>query len=107
MLHEEEDGRIDWSQPAQAIHNRIRGVQPWPGAYTERNGKTLKIHRATVVESIHSEARPGEVGTAEGDRLVVAAETEGLRFWRCSSRERRRWMFVRFSWDVRSGWGMS
>ena len=31
-LLKKEDGQIDWTQPAAAIHNRIRGLQPWPGA---------------------------------------------------------------------------
>src|SRR5690348_16169674 len=33
-----EDGAIDWTQSARAIHNRIRGLQPWPGAYTRFRG---------------------------------------------------------------------
>src|SRR5580658_9338540 len=32
-LLKKEDGLVDWRQPAQAIHNRVRGFQPWPGAY--------------------------------------------------------------------------
>ena len=38
-----EDGRIDWRLPAQAIHNRVRGLLPWPGAYTKFRGQTLHI----------------------------------------------------------------
>ena len=41
-----EDGRIDWTQHAQAIHNRIRGLQPWPGAYTKFRGQTLHIWKS-------------------------------------------------------------
>ena len=43
-----EDGLIDWRQPAQAIHNRVRGLQPWPGAYTKFRGQTLHIWRSRV-----------------------------------------------------------
>jgi methionyl-tRNA formyltransferase len=41
-----EDGLIDWRLPAQTIHNRIRGFQPWPGAYTTFRGQTLHIWRS-------------------------------------------------------------
>jgi methionyl-tRNA formyltransferase len=40
-----EDGLIDWSGDAVAIRNRIRGLTPWPGAYSYLNGKTLKIFK--------------------------------------------------------------
>jgi methionyl-tRNA formyltransferase len=43
-----EDGYIDWSQPAQAIHNRVRGFEPWPGAYTQFRGQTLHIWKARL-----------------------------------------------------------
>ncbi len=38
-----EFGLIDWNQPAKKIHNQIRGLQPWPSAFTHFNGKTIKI----------------------------------------------------------------
>ncbi|HLI86423.1 MAG TPA: methionyl-tRNA formyltransferase [Bryobacteraceae bacterium] len=43
-----EDGRIDWTEPAQTIHNRVRGLQPWPGAYTRFRGQTLHIWKSRV-----------------------------------------------------------
>jgi methionyl-tRNA formyltransferase len=43
-----EDGQIDWSQPAQAIHNRVRGLDPWPGAYTQFRGQTLHIWKSRL-----------------------------------------------------------
>ncbi len=52
-----EDGCIDWSQSAQQIHNRIRGLSPWPGTYTELNGEPLKLFLTRV------EAGEGEAGT--------------------------------------------
>jgi methionyl-tRNA formyltransferase len=38
-----EEGRIDWSQSAQEIYNRIRGLQPWPGAFSSFRGKNCAI----------------------------------------------------------------
>jgi len=43
-----EDGRIDWGLPAQAIHNRVRGFQPWPGAFTAFRGQKLHIWKSRV-----------------------------------------------------------
>jgi methionyl-tRNA formyltransferase len=42
-LLKKEDGAIDWSEPAQAIHNRVRGMQPWPGAQTGFRGAPLHV----------------------------------------------------------------
>src|SRR5450759_1994414 len=44
-LLKKEDGAIDWTQPAQAIHNRVRGLQPWPGAQTSFRGVPLHVWR--------------------------------------------------------------
>ncbi len=64
-----EDGRINWSQSAQQIHNRIRGLAPWPGAYTILNGEPLKLFLTRV------EAGEGEAGTilpAAADAVRIA-----------------------------------
>lgn len=63
-----EDGRIDWRQSAQAIHNLVRGLTPWPGAFTTLEGELLKLGR-TLPEN----SRAGVPGT------VVAADGEGVR----------------------------
>ena len=47
-LLKKEDGSIDWARPAAAIHNQIRGLQPWPGAYTTFRGQTLHVWKAGV-----------------------------------------------------------
>src|ERR1700691_3529543 len=46
----EEDGVIDFSRTAREILNRMRGFQPWPGAYTKFRGKTLQVWRAAVAD---------------------------------------------------------
>src|SRR5881394_3904167 len=52
-----EDGKIDWSEPADAIERKIRAFDPWPGAFMEFDGRNLKIFSAIVV-SLHG--TPGE-----------------------------------------------
>jgi methionyl-tRNA formyltransferase len=41
-----EDGVIDWHKPAHELHNRVRGLQPWPGASTAFRGQSLHIWRS-------------------------------------------------------------
>jgi methionyl-tRNA formyltransferase len=53
-----EDGLIDWSQPALAIHNRVRGLQPWPGAYTSFRGRTLHIWKSQALFRVGEEGAP-------------------------------------------------
>jgi len=59
-LLKKEDGAVDWSRSAQELHNRVRGLQPWPGAYTAFRGQTLHLWRTRVVESPGT-AAPGAV----------------------------------------------
>ena len=62
---------IDWSKPARELHNLIRGLNPWPSAYSYLDGKKLKIHASRVVEG------SGEAGKAfakDGNLLVYCGE---------------------------------
>jgi methionyl-tRNA formyltransferase len=75
-----QDGRVDWQQPARAIWNRVRGLMPWPGAYTHLPGSpqphTLKIWQAEVLSS---QGSPGEVLQADKNGVVVACGEGALR----------------------------
>lgn len=77
---QKEEGRLDWSQPADALDRRIRALTPWPGAFTTWDGETLKILAADPLAwSPH-----GEVGQVfpEGDGASVCAGSGGLRLRR-------------------------
>ena len=75
-----EDGLIDWSQTAFEIERRIRGLQPWPNAYTTFNSKGLTIQSAQPSLSLTSNVAPGELIVARGDELVVqCGEQTALR----------------------------
>ncbi|HXY16489.1 MAG TPA: methionyl-tRNA formyltransferase [Terriglobales bacterium] len=63
-----EDGRIDFQRPAHDIFNRLRGFQPWPGAFTTFRGKNLSVWQAKPIDS--RTAAPGEL-LIEGDHLLV------------------------------------
>ena len=56
-----EDGRIDWAWPARAIHNRVRGLQPWPGAYTSFRGQALHVWKTAVRDRAAGAGAPGMV----------------------------------------------
>jgi methionyl-tRNA formyltransferase len=64
-----EDGRMDFARSAEDLLNRLRGFQPWPGAFTIFKGKTLQLHRAQPWQ--HAvKLTPGEIAV-EGTRLLV------------------------------------
>lgn len=67
-----QDGCIDWTEPAAEIDRRVRGLTPWPGAFTFLpDGRMLKIHRASPLSQ--PGGAPGEVLTASGEGICVAA----------------------------------
>jgi methionyl-tRNA formyltransferase len=73
-----DDGIIDWSKSAKAIHDLVRAMQPWPIASTlwhsqkgaQKAPIRLIVHETTVVAG---QGSGGEVLEAQGDRLIVAA----------------------------------
>lgn len=70
-----EMGRIDWHMPAVQIERLIRGLNPWPSAYTSLDGKTLKIWKAKVLAGTDGiqagTAQPGQVVHADKHGMVV------------------------------------
>jgi methionyl-tRNA formyltransferase len=80
-----EDGRIDWTRAAAAIHNQVRGLQPSPGAYTRFRGQTLHVRRSRVVQT---SGTPGTVASVKP--LVVACGTGALELIEVQSEGRKR-----------------
>ncbi len=76
-----EDGRIDWTSPAEMIANRVRALYVWPGTFTSLPAgyghRKLKILSARFAESTGK--RPGEILQAEGGELLIAAGEGALR----------------------------
>ncbi len=68
-------GEIDWSSDASSIERLVRGLNPWPSAYTHVGGKMLKIWEADVLPEDASAniVEPGTVLEASGSSLLVAA----------------------------------
>jgi len=65
-----EFGIIDWNKSAVEIERLIRGLNPWPSAYTKLDGKTFKIWKAEVVEA-NENAQPGTIVAVEKNALKV------------------------------------
>ncbi len=85
-LLKKEDGLIDWTLTAVEIHNRIRGLSPWPGAYTFLDGKMVKI---IASETVAGSGEPGrlygknsktlEVGTGRDLLRISVIQSEGKK----------------------------
>ncbi len=84
---EKENGRIDWKEEAQEIDRRVRAFNPWPGAFTQYQGRVFKIFRG---EAREGEAKDGgrvlwvgrdfiEVGTGKGSFLMREVQLEGKK----------------------------
>jgi methionyl-tRNA formyltransferase len=71
-----EDGLIDFSRPAAAIVNRLRGFQPWPGAYTVFHGKKLAVLEAKTTGG--SKLHPGAINVENGRLLVGCGQGTAL-----------------------------
>lgn len=74
------DGEIDWKLPARQVHNRVRAMVPWPGAFTHLPGQPaphlLKIWETQVTES---PGEPGEVLQADKSGILVGCGAGALR----------------------------
>lgn len=66
-----EEGEIDWAKPAEEVLRLIRGMRPWPGAFTYLDGKMVKITKAVPAEYIFEDLSAGAV--VDPKRLIVRA----------------------------------
>jgi methionyl-tRNA formyltransferase len=72
------DGLIDWSWPAERVHNLVRGLHPWPHAFTFLGGNRFIVIRSSARDAAGS-GPPGAILEAKGDRLVLACGPGALR----------------------------
>jgi methionyl-tRNA formyltransferase len=86
-LLKKQDGLIDWTRDASAIHNQVRGLQPWPGAYTKFRGHSLhvwksRVERATppaVPGTTHRTAHALAVACGSGAVELLEVQMEGRK----------------------------
>ena len=71
-------GNIDWSKSATDIHNLIRGVNPWPSAYTTYDKQTMKIWKTKVLDKL-SEKTPGTILSVDKNGIEVSTGDKVLQ----------------------------
>lgn len=67
---------IDWNESAQKVHNKVRGLSPWPVATAKLGEKTIKIHKTAV--SGRCNATPGEVVVSDKKLIVACGESTSV-----------------------------
>ncbi len=90
-LLKKEDGRITWSLAAQQIYNRIRGMEPWPGAFTTFRGELCHVWgKPEETARVARSARPGTLLSASGELFAACGEASCLRLESVQLEGRRR-----------------
>jgi methionyl-tRNA formyltransferase len=79
---ERRDGQIGFDQPALAIHNAIRGLQPWPLVWARLKGKRIALLASEALPREQAAAPAGTIVRVESDALVVAARAGAVRLTR-------------------------
>jgi methionyl-tRNA formyltransferase len=75
-----EAGRLDWTQPARALWNRVRAFKPWPGAFTKLPAPDARVIKLWNVEPVaESGGEPGQIIQADRHGIVVGCGTGALR----------------------------
>lgn len=80
---------IDWNKPAEEIHNHVRGLSPYPAAWTQFQGKVCKVFKTEVSNKIHANLNPGEFlsdgktnlvfQTGKGSIKILELQLEGKK----------------------------
>ena len=89
-LLEKSDGRIHWNKPARAVHNQIRGMNPWPGAHTVLGERRIKVHRTLATTLDPEGARPGQVIALDPEGILVACAEGTLEIQELQESGRKR-----------------
>jgi len=87
-LLKKEDGLIDFTRNAREIYNRLRGFQPWPGAFTSFRGKTLNVWWARPMQAVS--LNPGELRVQDSRMLVGCGEDSALEMLEVQPEGKRR-----------------
>jgi methionyl-tRNA formyltransferase len=73
-----EDGRVSWKKSAEEIHDQVRGMNPWPGAFAYIDEERIKLHRTVLTGIGCGDVLPGEIALRETGRLLVGTADQLL-----------------------------
>jgi len=86
QMLKKEDGEIDWSRSAQSIKNLVRGMTPWPGAFSWLDGKTLKVYEVSTAGGsgprgtvLKADRHGLEVACGSGSVIIHELQLEGRK----------------------------
>jgi methionyl-tRNA formyltransferase len=85
-----EDGALDFTHSAQAVHDRARGFYPWPGAFTALASRRIKVHVTRVAETQGKLGEPGVVLGADSHGILVACGSGAVRLLELQLEGKRR-----------------
>jgi len=71
-------GSIDWNKPVRVIHNQVRGLLPWPAAFSYYRGKLVKVVESQLVAGSSIPAEPGMIIEIRSEGLIVSTGEGGL-----------------------------
>lgn len=71
-------GKIDWKQSSEDIYNLIRGVNPWPGAYSYLDGKRVKIWESELSSKNNSQKKAGTIVKADAEEGILVQTGDGI-----------------------------
>jgi methionyl-tRNA formyltransferase len=74
-----QEGRIDWTRPAREVHNRIRGLHPWPLAAARLHSRRVLLRRSTAPDQSGPSGPPGTILAVEPDALRIATGDGAVR----------------------------
>jgi methionyl-tRNA formyltransferase len=96
-LLKKEDGRIDWNRPAQEIYNRMRGFDPWPGAYTSFRGQTCRLWAEPFSLRTLTGSPPGTILQDDSQILIACGHATLLRLLSVKVQGRKQVSAVEFA----------
>lgn len=88
-LLDKEQGKIAWSGSARRVHDHVRGMTSWPGAFTTAQGRTLKVLESRVGAEVGEAAAPGTVVAAGKQGIEVACGQGTLRILKAQAEGRK------------------
>ena len=91
-----EDGLMDWNKSAEEIFNLIRGLNPWPSAYTYSKDKMLKIHKSVMDKTSIQNGKPGEIIEVAKNKLIIATKRGNLNILEVQLENRRKMTIEEF-----------